>query len=240
MIVVCGGDGTINDVVCGMAHSKVPLAVLPGGTANVLARELGLPLDIAAAARLIPQSVPRRLALGRVGKRYFVVMAGVGFDAHVVRNLNGGWKRLFGMATYVMEGLRLLVFDPPRPFILSAEHRRHEVTFACISRAQFYGPVRMVREANLLSDQFYVYGFSSSSPFRYLLYTLALLTARHTRLPDFCGFPAQKVHCEQLANNQNQISLQVDGEFAGELPCTIEIVSDALTLLMPPALSAKN
>lgn len=240
LIVVCGGDGTINDVVCGMAHSEVPLAVLPGGTANMLARELGLPLDIVAAARLISKSVPRRLALGSIGQRYFVLMVGVGFDAHVVRNVNGHWKKLFGMAIYVMEAIRQLVLDPPRAFILSAEQRRHEVTFACISRAQFYGPVRMVREANLLSDQFYVYGFCSKNPFRYFRYLLAIMTAQHTRLPDFCGFPAQKVHCEQIATNANRISLQVDGEFAGELPCTIEIVPDALTLLMPLASSGNK
>ena len=235
LIVVCGGDGTINDVVCGMAHSHVPLAVLPGGTANVMARELGLPLDIGAAARAIPTSTPRRLALGCAGTRYFLLMAGVGFDAHVVRKVTLRWKKLFGMASYVIESVRQALFEPLSPFMLSVDGRRHQVTFACISRSQHYGPIRMVREADLFSDQFYVYCFHCENRLRYFLYALAVLAARPTQLPDFSRFPARKIHCEQIASNGNKVFLQVDGELAGQLPCTFEIVPDALTLLVPAA-----
>lgn len=233
LIVVCGGDGTINDVVCGMAHSQVPLAVLPGGTANVLARELGLPLDIAAAARTISRSVPRKVALGNVGQRYFLLMAGVGFDAGVVKKLNLKVKKLFGMASYVMEALRQLVFEPPMPFYVYSEGCRYQATFACISRSQHYGPVRMVREADLFSGQFYVHCFHSRNPLRYLLYAWSILVAEQSKLPDFTGFPARQIRCERIDSSERPVFLQVDGEFAGELPCTIEIVPDALTLMVP-------
>ena len=233
LIVVCGGDGTINDVVCGMAHSQVPLAVLPGGTANVLARELGLPLDIAAAARTISRSVPRRVALGNVGQRYFLLMAGVGFDAGVVKKINLKVKKVFGMASYVIEALWQLVFERRMPFYVYSDGRRHQATFACISRSQHYGPVRMVREADLFSDQFYVYCFHSGNPLRYLHYAWTILASAQPKMPAFTGFPARQIRCERIDSGEKPVFLQVDGEFAGQLPCTIEIVPDALTLMVP-------
>jgi diacylglycerol kinase (ATP) len=233
LVVVCGGDGTINEVVCGMAQSQVPLAVLPGGTANVLARELGLPLDIPSAARLISKSTPRRVALGRAGSRYFLLMAGIGFDARVVRAVNGRWKKLLGMSTYVIEAFRQLFLGPPCSFVLSANGIDHKATFACISRSQHYGPIRLVREADLFSSQFYTYCFPSERPARYLLYALAVLAGRPGRLSDFRGFAATTIQCEQVSPNGHGVFLQVDGEPAGRLPCTIEIVPDALTLLVP-------
>jgi YegS/Rv2252/BmrU family lipid kinase len=233
LVVVCGGDGTINDVVCGMAHSRVPLAVLPGGTTNVLARELGLPLDIAAAARLISRSEPRRVALGKVGRRYFLLMAGVGFDARVIHKINSNAKKMFGMASYVMEAVRQLVFEPPEPFLVHSEGRSHRATFVCVSRSQHYGPFKMVREADLFSDRFFLYCFHSENPLRYFQYAWAILAGRQSQLADVSMFPAHQVRCERIASQKKEIFLQVDGEFAGPLPCTIEIVPDALTLLVP-------
>ena len=233
LIIVCGGDGTINEVVGAMAHSPVPMAVLPGCTANVLIRELGLPLDIVAAARMIGASVPRRVALGRAGDRHFLLMAGVGFDAHVVRNVKCHWKKIFGMTSYVMESLRHLFFEPLPAFIINAEGRRHQVTFACISRSQHYGPIRMIPEADLFSDQFYVYCFHSQNRFRYFLYAMAVLAANPSQLHDFSRFPARKIYCERIPSQEEDVFLQVDGELAGKLPSTIEIVPDALTLMVP-------
>ncbi len=235
LIIACGGDGTINDVLGGMAGSRVPLAILPGGTANVLARELGFPLTIPAAAQILPQCRAQRIALGNIGQRYFILMAGIGFDAQVVYSVSRRWKKLFGMSTYVPQALRQLFSQPLHPFVLISGRRRLRATFACIARAQYYGPFRLIREASLLSDQFYVYAFASSNPLRYFSYTAALLMRRQSRLPDFTGFPAREIRCEQIPSNGTKTFLQVDGEFAGELPCTISIVPDALTLLMPPA-----
>ncbi len=83
LILAAGGDGTINEVLDGMAHTSVPLGILPAGTANVLATEIGLGSDLERAARLMPQCVARRIAIGRLdcgsAPRHFLSMAGVGF-----------------------------------------------------------------------------------------------------------------------------------------------------------------
>ena len=233
LIVVCGGDGTVNEVVCGMARSRVPMAVLPAGTANVLARELRLPRRIGAAARAIPTSTPRRLALGLAGNRYFLLMAGVGLDAQVIRKLEPGWKNRLGIASYVLEAIRQAMFEAPAPFIVSTADRRIEATFACISKSTHYGTLRMVREADMFSENFFVYCFRPRNRLRYFLYVPALLTGRLQRLEDVIRFPARKVRCERIEHAAGDVMFQVDGELAGRLPCTVEIVPDALTLLVP-------
>jgi diacylglycerol kinase family enzyme len=212
------------------------LAILPGGTANVLARELRLPLNVRAAARKIPTSAPRRLSLGRAGSRYFLLMAGIGFDAAVVRRINGSSKRLFGMATYVVEALKFLVSEAPPRFSLVTAKGRREFTFVCISKSKHYGPIRMVQEADLFSDQFTVYCFPSESRFRYLLYAWAAVTGTTAQLPDVERVVTRTAFCEPNGSHE-EIFLQVDGELAGQLPCAIEIVPDALTLLVPDTLS---
>lgn len=233
LIIVCGGDGTINEVISGMAHSSVPLAVLPGGTANGLARELGLPLDIEAAARMILSATPRRIALGRVGERYFISMVGVGFDAQVLTEIKENWKDRLGMVHYAIQAVRKAVRGPFTPFAVSAGETRCEATFACISRTQYYGPFRMIPEADLFSGRFHVYCFPSRKLARYLIYTLALFAGKLGHLGDVVSFPAIHVRCEETAGSEAPVLFQVDGELTGRLPITVEIVPEALTLLAP-------
>ncbi|MBI4442531.1 MAG: diacylglycerol kinase family lipid kinase [Acidobacteria bacterium] len=237
LIVVCGGDGTINEVVCGMAHSHVPLAVLPGGTANGLGRELRLPRNLRAAAQCIASAQPRRIPLGRVGgqvgERYFLLMAGIGLDALVISRLPHQWKRRLGMAGYFLEAVRQGLLGPLKAFVISSEGKRLSAAFACISKAQYYGPLRMTPEANIFSETFYVYSFPPRSRFRYFLYGLALLAGQLKRFPEIGRFPARKIQCEASSPTSPPIFFQVDGELAGQLPCTVELVPDALTLLVP-------
>src|SRR6202142_315001 len=106
MVIVCGGDGTVNEVVNGMAGSHVPLALLPAGTANILAKELGIPWNIPAAARLIAGSTPRRIALGCIESagnengngsarvpRYFLCVGGSGPDGAIVNGVDSKLKK---------------------------------------------------------------------------------------------------------------------------------------------------
>ena len=234
LIIVCGGDGTINHVVQGMARSRVPLAILPGGTANMLAREMHIPLSIEKAARSILTSVPKRIALGRADGRWFISLAGAGLDASVVRKLNKKWKAAFGIGGYVLEAFGQFFFGPPNPFFfLSANGQQHRVSYACASKSQHYGPLRVLPEANPFSERFHVYAFPSQSRWRYLHYGAAILARRKSSPPSFLEFPAQRIDLEPIHPEAGAVYLQVDGEQAGQLPCSIEIVPDALTLLTP-------
>ena len=107
-IFACGGDGTINNVIQVLANTRVALAILPMGTANALAHDIGLPMNVVAAARAVLRGT-RRVALGRIeyldlegsqGMRFFVVAAGAGVDAHLFYKLHSGTKQRMGMAAY--------------------------------------------------------------------------------------------------------------------------------------------
>ena len=102
-VVAAGGDGTINEVANGLAGKDLPLAIVPLGTANVLAVEIGMPLRARRIARAIACGDVRSVHVGMVNGRRFLMMAGVGFDAHVVANVNPRLKRAFGKLAYVIE-----------------------------------------------------------------------------------------------------------------------------------------
>jgi diacylglycerol kinase family enzyme len=115
-IFACGGDGTIHNLIQVLAKTQVALAVLPMGTANALAHDLGLPMNILGAAQAAIRATPRRVALGRIqyqdldgtpGSRYFIVAAGIGVDAHLFYKLHSGTKQRLGMAGYYLKAWHL-------------------------------------------------------------------------------------------------------------------------------------
>src|SRR6202023_1783052 len=115
LVVVCGGDGTVNEAVNGLARSRVPLAVLPAGTANVLAKELRLPWNLPRAAELVARAPYRRIALGLATPekssgepRYFLSLAGAGADGALVSAVRPEIKLKAGILAYWQEGFRQL------------------------------------------------------------------------------------------------------------------------------------
>jgi YegS/Rv2252/BmrU family lipid kinase len=250
VVLVCGGDGTINEVINGLAMSQVPLGVLPGGTANILARELGLPLHPVRAARALAGWTPQRIALGRVrwqgppsaaagesaGEapcRYYISVAGIGFDAHVVYKLSAWLKTRLGVTGYVLEALRQWAsYGYPR-FSARLNGVARQGTFAVIHRTRLYaGWLHLAPIADLFSPRFAVCAFPSRSRLRYLVYAAAVLARRHLHLRDVTLDQGTEVVCTP-ADDSSAVRFELDGELAGTLPATFEIVPDALTVLVP-------
>jgi YegS/Rv2252/BmrU family lipid kinase len=251
LVLVCGGDGTINEVINGLAPSHIPLGILPGGTANILARELRLPLAPLLAARQLAHWSPRRIALGRawwngaecpqdgssssadVLSRYYASVAGIGFDAHIVYKLSPRLKFGFGVAGYVMEAFRqLLCYSFPR-FSCRMDGHMRDGTFAVVHRTQLYaGWLHLAPSADLFARRFAVCSFSSRSRARYLLYALAVLARQHLRLSDVELQQSAEVLCTP-GDSSVTVRFELDGELVGTLPVRFEIAPDALTLLMP-------
>lgn len=230
VVIVHGGDGTVNEAVQGLAGGSTPLAVWPGGTANVLARELGLPsapervADVIAAARI------RRVSLGRAGERYFLLMAGVGLDAAVVRDVNPGLKRLTGEGAYWMAGLKQLADWRPTRFSIEADGQQHGATFAVIANAASYGGgFRFAPEASMDDDVLDLCLFDSDKRHRFARYLAAAFTGSHLGLPGVTYLRARRA----LAHGTDEQLVQVDGELLGPLPMAFECVPAALSLVVP-------
>src|SRR5947209_6859476 len=161
LVIACGGDGTLNEVVNGMAHSQVPLALLPAGTANVLAKEIGLPWNVEQASRLITGSSPRRIALGLATTtangdrgRFFLSVAGAGPDGAIVNAVNLKLKARIGVLAYWAAGFQQLSRNFAQ-FRVTVGSKVLDATLIVVGRTKSYGgPFRITTEADLYRDEF--------------------------------------------------------------------------------------
>jgi len=240
LVLAMGGDGTLNEAANGMIGTHVPLAVMPAGTANVLARELGLPCRSAAAAARLGELVPLRINVGLLrstgvpSPRYFLLMAGAGFDGHIVYHLNLGLKARLGEVAYWVSAAKELLRRLDE-FEAETAGRRFRCTFALASRVKNYaGYMRIATGASLFRDDFQVAIFEGRSTLRYYsVYLFSVLAGRTDRTRGITYLYSPRV--EFKPRNGSQIYVQVDGEYAGRLPASVEVVPDALTILAPPA-----
>lgn len=237
LVIAAGGDGTINEVLNGMVGSQVPLAALPCGTANVLACETGIGTDPLAAARKFAQLEPRRIAVGLIRPtgappRHFLLMAGAGLDAEVLRHVDLGFKRRWGKLAYWRAGLSMLGSGLKLLRISGGNGNSRDTAFALAARVRNYGgDLTIAAGASLLSDDFEVVTFAGTSTIPYVAYLGGAVFGQARRVPGVSVFRARRVEYSALGGAS--IGLQVDGEPAGELPATVETVKDALTLMLP-------
>jgi len=239
LVLACGGDGTVHGVVQGLAHTQAALGVVPLGTANALARNLGLPLDpLAAVARLMTYA-PRRIPLGQVETagetRYFITMAGCGPDGTLVHSLSSAEKARFGRGAYYAHAAGLF-FTRRWPafaveYRVGAEWVRGRAVAVMASRVADLGGLfsGLTRAAQLTSVR---------------------LQVQILRAPAVISFPAwfglsrvglrnpwlETVDVDELVARPlgtKTIYAQADAEGLGAIPLRLRVVEDALTLLMP-------
>ena len=234
LILVAGGDGTVNEVINGMVHTDVPLATLPAGTANVLAMELGLGRNIERAAKILADSTPARVSLGLLRNpepRYFLLMAGVGLDAQIVYELNPHFKGRWGKLAYWIAGFRQ-VGRSLAEFDSRVQDQRDRTSFALVTRVRNYGgDLEIARSVSLLDPDFEVVLFEGSNSLRYLKYFFGIAINRLAGMSGVRVLRADSIGF--MAPSDARIYIQIDGEFGGRLPASIETVPDALTLLVP-------
>lgn len=243
LVIACGGDGTLNEVVNGLANfsngHRVPLALLPGGTANVLAKELDLPWDIPRAAKRLVHGEVREVALGLATpleqpdrKRYFLSVAGAGPDGMIVYSVDLGLKARVGILAYWWQGAReVLRYTFPR-FRVKAGGRQLDVTLVVVGRTKNYGgPFKITDQADLFEDQFEVMALTTQSGLRYLSYLPTLWMGNLRKEEDVYFWKAESLVCEPL--DGHPVYAQVDGEALTRLPIEFSIVPKALRLLVP-------
>jgi YegS/Rv2252/BmrU family lipid kinase len=245
LILAAGGDGTINEIAAGVAFSDVPLGVLPAGTANVLANEMGLGSSIERCAAELGSCVPTRISMGRLEcangserTRLFLLMAGIGLDARIVYNLSMPLKARFGKLAYWVGGFRLLGRKLDE-FEVLVDGRRVSCSFVLISKVRNYGgDMEIAQNVSLLEDRFEVVLFETCSSFRFLNYLVRVGIRRLSGVEGVSLIRAGSVCMPGAADRR--VYIQVDGEYAGHIPARVEIVPDALTLLIPEAYIGKN
>lgn len=232
LVVAAGGDGTINEVINGLAGSATALAPLPLGTMNVWARELRLPLQPRAAAEALLAWRARPIDLGRAGERYFLLMAGIGFDAAITAGIRADEKRRLGALAYVVSGVRqaLSVRGARVRLVIDGRAIRRRVLQVVVGNTQLYGGlVKITRHASIddgLLDVCVIKGDNGLSAVRRVL---AIIFGRQSRDPEIEYYRARSV---QIAARPG-LPVQVDGDPIGRTPMTFEVAPGALRALLP-------
>jgi YegS/Rv2252/BmrU family lipid kinase len=233
-LVVAGGDGTVNEVVNGLAAvaRPPPLALIPIGTANVLAAEIGLRARAASVLRTLRHGEARPIALGAVDGRRFVLMAGVGFDAHVVAGVDAILKRRLGKGAYVWSFLlRMVDFRWPR-YRLAIDGRACEAASVVIANARRYaGPFVLAPEAGLERPELQICRLPRAGPLRAVRYAVALIAGRLWTQPGIAIEPGRRITIDGPAGEP----VHADGDVVATLPATITVIPNALRLVFPPA-----
>jgi len=230
VVVAAGGDGTINEVANGLAGSHLPLAIIPLGTANVLAAEIEIPRNVFAIARTIAAGETRRVQLGVINGRRFLMMAGLGFDAHVVANVNRTIKQAVGKLAYVLQtAISAFTFPSPTYRVL-IDGTCHEAASVVIANGRRYGgSYTCTPDARIEVPEFHVCLFKNSGPLSVARYSAALTLGRVHRLPDIEIIRGTQV----LVESPGGEPVQCDGDIATALPLVASIGGDTLNLVMP-------
>ena len=254
-VFACGGDGTVHDVLQAMVGSRAALAVIPMGTANALAHDLGVPREPARAVRAALSAVPRRVAVGRISargldgtavSRFFTVAVGVGVDAHLFYKLKASTKQKLGMAAYYAKAWSLWFTHRMEPFQVQwsdggnggAAHSG--VTELLAVRIRNFGGVlrELAPGAALERNDLRLVICRSASRLSYLQYVVRGLLGQTWQVPGVELVHAERASCSYALGSDDAVAgakvfVEADGELLGTLPAEITIVPDALTLLCP-------
>lgn len=231
-VVAAGGDGTINEVINGLAGTQTALATLPAGTVNVWARELGLPLQPAAAAEILCDAVTRSIDLGKAGDRYFLLMAGVGFDAAITSQVRPEEKKRFGPFAYVLRGFSLFgrMRGTRARLILDGREIGGRLLWVLVGNSQLYGGlVKITHRASIDDGLLDVCVIRGNNLYSAPLHILSILLRRFSMDPEIEYYRARKVQVIP----RKPMPVQVDGDPMGYAPITLEVMPGALRALMP-------
>jgi len=250
-IVACGGDGTVHDVLQGLAGKDAVLGIIPLGTANALAHDLRLPISAKAAARALLTAAPKRIALGKIefrdfnnipSSRYFTVAAGVGVDAHLFYKLNRLIKDRMGMLAYYTKATHLWLTHRMRYFEAEfsknggGAQREARLSEMLAVRINHFGGVlrELAPGASLARNDMRLVLCRTGNRALYLAYVFRGMLGLSNGVPGIELVHADEITCRHASGEKDEdIYVEADGELLGRLPITLSMVPDALTVLVP-------
>src|SRR6266404_1359262 len=230
-IVAAGGDGTINEVVNGLAGTNTTLGVLPIGTMNVFATELGLPVhDLELCWNIIQRDSTRVVDLPQANEKFFVQLAGVGLDAQVVKETSAQFKKNFGPLSYLISAAQIAARRPPRLFIQSDEAPIKEGSFVLVGNGRLYGgPFPFFKHALIDDGKLDVIVFKSLGYLEIIKYLQDVVFSSDIRVPEIEYFQTSKLRVE----SEQSVPVELDGELVGNCPVEFALQERSLRVLAP-------
>lgn len=221
VVAACGGDGTVMEVADGLLGTDTPMAILPGGTANLMSVELGIPKDLIGAAGIIVDeaSVVRKVDMGKVGERRFILRLGVGYAAEKVRIADRDMKNRFGLLAYSVGALKALATTRTAHYRLTIDGETHTID----------GVTCMVDNAGNMGNRYVTHGRQISVSDGVLDVLVGRLVPGETELMQMQRYAGKQITID--ADPPQPV--QGDGELWGETPVTVEVMPAAVGILVP-------
>jgi YegS/Rv2252/BmrU family lipid kinase len=233
LLAVCGGDGTINEVVSSVPDPPFPLAILPAGTSNVLAQELNIPADLREALRVALGCRVRRVDLGcleSLTRRRFLLMAGIGFDARVVATTKLSLKQKLGLVAYFHATVRSMIaysFDEFR--VVTRDGSTPAISCVVANASKYGGGLVLTPQADIADGQLDTLVVEPASKLELLGFLISSRLGRLKPLPFIRRLRTSSLKVE----GPREVLVQVDGELAGTLPAEITLAHCAFPLIVP-------
>src|SRR5437879_11128198 len=230
-IVAAGGDGTINEVVNGLAGASVMLGLLPIGTMNVFATELGLPVhDLEFCWSIVKSNSTRSVDLPKANQKFFVQLAGVGLDAQVVKETSSQLKRNFGTLSYLISAAQIAARQPPRLLIQSEDASIDEGSFVLVGNGRLYGgPFPFFKHAVIDDGLFDVVVFKRLGYLEIVKYLQDVVFSSDIKVPEIEYFQTRRLRI----TSEQDVPLELDGELAGNCPVEFILHKRPLRVLVP-------
>lgn len=232
MVIVCGGDGTIASAAQGLLETGLPMGILPLGTANDLARTLGLPLDVSAAAEVIARGRTRRIDMGLVNGKAFFNVASLGLSADLAQRLTGLDKRRWGKLAYAFRGLQMLA--TVRPFRAEIESRTERLQVKtlqiAVGNGRHYGGGQVVHaDASIDDGHLDLYSLDPRALRKLVLAFAAFRSGRHGAWEE-----VQTAKCTDFwVRTDTPMPINTDGDILTETPAHFVVQPDAVSVFVP-------
>ena len=232
LVVVGGGDGTINAAAPGIVATRLPLGILPLGTANDLARTMGVPLDLEGAVGVVAGGRTRTIDLGEVNGHPYFNVASLGFGVDLTHALTSDAKRRWGPLGYAVAGLRVL--RRLQPFHVEIEmggaRTRSRTVHLAVGNGRHYGGGMTVSEDAAIDDgRLDVYSLEVTSVLKLLMLLPALRSGRTQDWTEIRTLAGQEIR----VSTRRHRSVNADGEIVTRTPATFKVLTGAATLFVP-------
>jgi diacylglycerol kinase (ATP) len=230
-IVAAGGDGTVNHVANGIAGSSAALGILPMGTVNVFAMELGLPSNnLELCWQIVEAGNMRFVDLPSANGKYFVQLGGVGLDAQAVKETTLAFKRSLGPLSYLISAGQILARQPPKLFVESEGASSREGSFVLVGNGRLYGgPFPFFKQAVIDDGLLDVVVFKRLGYLEIIKYLHDVVFSSEIRAPEIEYFQTRHLRI----TSEQDVPLELDGDLAGNCPVDFQMHEKVLCVLAP-------
>ncbi|MEG4455394.1 lipid kinase [Microcoleus sp. N9_A1] len=232
LVIIGGGDGTLNAAIEGLMDTKLPLGILPMGTANDLARTLGIPTDLSAACQVIASGQVRLIDLGWVNGQHFFNVASLGLSVQITQRLTKEFKRRWGILAYAFTALQVILES--RPFraqiIVKNQSFNVKTIQIAIGNGRYYGGGMTVAENATIDDRkLDLYSLETKNWWEIIALLPAMKQGNHTSRPNVRTLEAQEIE----VNTSKRHPINTDGEITTYTPATFRVIPQALAVIAP-------